>query len=83
MKKFIPGFVFFLIVLLANAQDYDTYPVYHGQLGLMYSKSASSFRIWSPVAEEAGSVDALQSREVETDAVGGIGDEQVAVLVQG
>ncbi|HYK44407.1 MAG TPA: type I pullulanase [Parafilimonas sp.] len=53
MKKFIPGFVFFFIVLLANAQDYDTYPVYHGQLGLMYSKSASSFRIWSPVAEEA------------------------------
>jgi pullulanase len=53
MKKFIPGFVFFFIVLISNAQDYDAYPVYHGQLGLMYSKTVSTFRIWSPVAQEA------------------------------
>jgi pullulanase len=31
--------------------DYSKYPVYHGtDLGLTYSKAASSFRIWSPQA---------------------------------
>ena len=53
MKKFIPGFVFFFIVLTSNAQDYDAYPVYHGQLGIVYSQTVSAFRIWSPVAQEA------------------------------
>ncbi|MFT3681073.1 MAG: type I pullulanase [Ferruginibacter sp.] len=51
--------LFFLFFILAMTQarsqiDYSSYPVYKGKdLGLTYSKQASSFRIWSPVAEEA------------------------------
>ncbi|MGI8582204.1 MAG: type I pullulanase [Chitinophagaceae bacterium] len=37
-----------------NAQtNYNQYPFYNGVLGLKYSKTKSSFRIWSPPAEAA------------------------------
>ena len=32
------------------AQPYEQYPVYNGNLGLIYTKTNSSFRIWSPPA---------------------------------
>lgn len=35
------------------AQSYDQYPVYDGRLGLAYTETNASFRIWSPPAEAA------------------------------
>lgn len=51
-------FLFILISmtlsLRAQIPDFSRYPVYKGDdLGLRYSKSGSSFKIWSPVAEKA------------------------------
>jgi pullulanase len=53
MRKIIVSL--FLICMMNElvAQPYDQYPVYNGDLGLIYSKTNSSFRIWSPPAEAA------------------------------
>ena len=55
MKKTILKLVFILFVLEMNAQYPEKqYPVYTGtDLGLTYNRTMSSFRIWSPVAEQA------------------------------
>lgn len=55
MKKI---FIFFLSVTLMSKSfsqiDYSQYPVYDGKnLGLTYTKTASTFRIWSPSATAA------------------------------
>ena len=53
MKKlWLSLFTLFLMNELP-AQHYDQYPVYNGYLGLSYSKTHSSFRLWSPPAEAA------------------------------
>ena len=55
MKK--PVMILFGLInfIFSKSQSiYDTYPVYTGNdLGLIYSRSQSSFRIWSPTAEKA------------------------------
>lgn len=54
MKKlfFLPVFIFLL--QQSYSQKFQQYPVYNGaDLGLSYSKAASAFRIWSPVAAAA------------------------------
>ncbi len=55
MKKIILKLVFILYVLEMNAQYPEKlYPVYTGtDLGLTYTRTMSSFRIWSPIAEQA------------------------------
>jgi pullulanase len=55
MKKIILLYLFVLLMpQLYSQTDYSKYPVYSGKdLGLIYSKTFSQFRIWSPVAEEA------------------------------
>ena len=54
MKK---CYMFFLLLFLLQklfAQSYAAYPVYKGDdLGLVYTKESSQFRIWSPMAQEA------------------------------
>jgi len=51
MRIIISLFLFSIMNEL-TAQTYDQYPVYNGQLGLTYTKTNASFRIWSPPAEE-------------------------------
>lgn len=55
MKRIIVFSLFTILMVRSNAQtDYSKYPVYNGNdLGLKYSKTASVFTIWSPVATEA------------------------------
>ena len=44
----------FLIKILSAQTTYSNYPVYEGNdLGLVYSKANSQFRIWSPTAQQA------------------------------
>ncbi len=45
-------FLLFIMQDLPAQNDYKKYPGYDGELGLKYSKHNSSFRIWSPPAEE-------------------------------
>ena len=46
--------IFLLKILNAQTTSYNDYPVYNGNdLGLVYTKSNSQFRIWSPPAQEA------------------------------
>lgn len=50
------SFTLFSFLFSAKAQKtvFDSYPVYNGNdLGLIYSKSSSVLKIWSPVAEKA------------------------------
>ncbi len=48
------GFIAQLFSGKAQKTDFNNYPVYKGNdLGLMYSKSASHFRIWAPTAQKA------------------------------
>ena len=55
MKKFL--LLVFSIYFFSNTDaqiNYNDYPIYKGKdLGLIYTKTFSRFRIWSPVAEEA------------------------------
>ena len=55
MKKIIVFLIFICLLQKLTAQFSSTlYPVYNGKdLGLTYNKTSSSFRIWSPPAEEA------------------------------
>ena len=56
MKKTIMIFLGIFSFLFSKSQKsvYDTYPVYEGNdLGLTYSVNGSTFKIWSPTAEEA------------------------------
>ncbi|MBP6024243.1 type I pullulanase [Ferruginibacter sp.] len=52
MKRIFILLLCFVTMKKITAQpDFNTYPVYRGtDLGLSYSKTASSFRIWSPTA---------------------------------
>ena len=46
--------LFFLLQKLFSQTPYDHYPVYKGNdLGLVYTKTNSQFRIWSPPAQSA------------------------------
>ena len=48
------GFIIPVIIAHPQQAAYITYPTYQGKdLGLTYSKTRSSFRIWSPVATKA------------------------------
>lgn len=50
-KTFILLLCFVTMKKITAQPDFNTYPVYRGtDLGLSYSKTASSFRIWSPTA---------------------------------
>lgn len=53
MKKLIQGFILLFFFSILQAQNYDAYPVYTGKLGLNYTSTSSTFRIWSPVAQQA------------------------------
>jgi pullulanase len=56
MRKTIMIISWLLYILPAKSQKsiYDTYPVYKGNdLGLTYSPTQSTFRIWAPTAEKA------------------------------
>lgn len=54
MRKLITILLTLTMTQTISAQAYVDYPVYKGNdLGLTYSPRASTFRIWSPVAEEA------------------------------
>lgn len=56
MRKTIMIVSWLLYTFSARSQKsvYDSYPVYKGNdLGLTYSKTQSTFRIWAPTAEEA------------------------------
>ena len=55
-QKSIYTFILILLSMLGYSQFLSTekYPVYDGKdLGLMYTPTASTFKIWSPVAEKA------------------------------
>lgn len=52
MRKILLSlFLLCLMHELIAQPNYDQYPVYNGDLGLTYTKTNSSFRIWSPPAE--------------------------------
>ena len=55
MKRIFILLLCFMMMKKITAQpDFNKYPVYQGtDLGLTYSKTASSFRIWSPTATAA------------------------------
>lgn len=55
MKNLICSILLMMAVARSYSQtDYSKYPVYNGNdLGLTYTTTASTFRIWSPVAEAA------------------------------
>ncbi len=54
LKGFVlSGFLIFMHPSIFAQNTFDNYPVYTGaDLGLQYSKKASSFKIWSPPAQE-------------------------------
>ncbi len=56
MKRLFMLFGFLAQLFAGKAQitSYEKYPVYNGaDLGIVYTPKSTSFRIWSPVAEEA------------------------------
>ena len=54
MKTILVSLFLLCMMNEINAQsNYNQYPFYNGELGLIYSKTNSSFRIWSPAAKEA------------------------------
>src|SRR5262245_52136551 len=55
MKKFTMFLLFIFLLQKLSAQTaYSNYPVYNGKdLGLVYSKASSQFKVWSPPAEAA------------------------------
>ena len=54
MKTILVSLLLLCMMNEINAQsNYNQYPFYNGELGLIYSKKNSSFRIWSPSAKEA------------------------------
>lgn len=52
MRKIIVSLFLLSIMNELAAQPYDQYPVYNSDLGVIYTKTGSSFRIWSPPAKE-------------------------------
>ena len=55
MKRILFMLMFIFLLFKVKGQSaFSQYPVYNGtDLGLIYSKTNSLFRIWSPVAEQA------------------------------
>ena len=54
MKTILVSLFLLCMMNEINAQsNFSQYPFYNGDLGLIYSKTTSSFRIWSPSAKEA------------------------------
>lgn len=51
MRILVLIFLLCIMTELSAQSNYNQYPVYNGELGLKYSKTKSSFRIWSPPAE--------------------------------
>jgi pullulanase len=53
MRNLMTCFLFLFFLFDLQGQSYNLYPVYNGPLGLIYTPNASTFRIWSPYAQQA------------------------------
>lgn len=71
------AFIFFFIMAKAQKSKYDSYPVYSGNdLGLTYTKTKSTFRIWAPTAKSvvlnlySGNIEVPVRKEMRKDQNG-------------